>query len=260
MCFKERLQRSHNYALARAEHAIISISSAAEDSYEAAVAAAQAAAAELPLDLLNSLEWKGMRFNDDLTTRVPWLPPAAGPRHLQLLLWWEQQQPAGTASSEKSVALWWQQVSAAEADLPPAKELRNALRAAAQQRWLLPHLLLAAIQTGELHGSTDAGQSQQLHKLLQQYAEVAGTVDALHLGVQQCFGQAGASPSAPVSRQLQLLDAALLFLAEPVQVPCMRTDVQSNLCEGRKLCVDAFNMLWPMLLCSSTLKTITSIS
>lgn len=226
ICFKERLERSHSYVLARAEWQLLNISQAAVTALEPAVAAAHAAVADLPLQLLDSCDWRGMRFNDDLTTRLPWLPPIQGPRHLMVLLWWEdQQQQHGDSGSSGGQTSWWQRVAAAEADLPEAARFRAAMGAAAQQRWLLPHLLAAAVHTGSARSSGSGGcgtaiQQQQvasLPDLLVPYAASLGcsSVAALEQEVSMCFGQ---KQLLPASRKLQLLNAALFALAAPVQV------------------------------------------
>lgn len=264
VCFKERLQRSHNYVLARAEHAILSIGTAAATSPGAAAKAAQAAVVDIPLAVLDSLDWQGMRFNDDLTTRVPWLPPIAGPRHHQLLLWWEQHQQQRFDSSEGSSssnvnALWWKEVSSAEADLQPAAQYRAALQAAAMQRWLLPHLLAAATHVAGLSASSSAAQQQP--QLLQRYAaSVSGNVAALQQELQQSFGgqKSQHCPGVVVSRQLQLLDAALLMLAEPVQV-CSAAGRVTNLLLCHAVDRACAHCIWHASILSVASRVVTSL-
>lgn len=234
VCFKERLERSHTFALARAERAIQSISTAAAaaahpDGVTAAVAAALQA---LRLDHLDSITWRGMRFNDDLTTRLPWLPPIQGPRQLLVLTWWEQQQQQqlgqtdSSSSSSSSAACWWRQVAAAEAGNPAAAALRDSMKAAAQARWLLPHLLGAALDTASTSTSSnnfDAAHTQ-LPQLLTRLAVAQGysSIAELVAAVEQAFGPggqaAGRSCGAMLSKQLQLLDAAVFILACSLQV------------------------------------------
>lgn len=228
MCFKERLERSHSFVLARAERALLSITTAAAGSGQqastSAAAAVAAAVQTLPLEQLDSINWRGMRFNDDLTTRLPWLPPIQGPRQLVVLLWWEQQQQGmgrdsgSSGGSSSSAACWWRQVSAAEADIPAAATLRGVMKAAVQQRWLLPHLLHASLDAC----SSNSTQQQQLPQLLQRLAVAQGYGSAAELdqAVQDAFGdgvQAGSSGQL-LSQQLQLLDAALFTLAHSLQV------------------------------------------
>lgn len=234
MCFKERLERSHSFVLARAERALLSITTAAaagsgQQAKASAAAAVAAAVQALPLEQLDSINWRGMRFNDDLTTRLPWLPPIQGPRQLVVLLWWEQQQQQGTGTgsdsgssggSSNSAACWWRQVSAAEADLPAAAALRDVMKAAAQQRCLLPHLLHAALDACSSNSSRSG--TQQLPQLLDRLAVAQGYGSAAELdrAVQDAFGdgvQAGSSGQL-LSQQLQLLDAALFTLASSLQV------------------------------------------
>jgi hypothetical protein len=238
VCFKERLERSHSFVLARAEQQIVFISKAAAEGPDQAAAAAAAAVSALPRSLLGSCDWQGMRFNDDLTTRLPWLPPIEGPRHLMILMWWEQQQQqVGSSSSSGQKSCWWQRVAAAEADLQPAEQLRAAMRAAAQQRWLLPHLLAAALQStsstdrtsssggGASASAATAGTPQQqqqcaaLGELLMPYAESLGcsSVHELQQAVESGLS-ADSAGQVPASKQLQLLSAAVFQLAAAVQV------------------------------------------
>jgi hypothetical protein len=240
VCFKERLERSHSFVLARAEQQIIFISKAAAAGSDQAAAAAAAAVSALPRSQLGSCDWQGMRFNDDLTTRLPWLPPIEGPRHLMILMWWEQQQQQRVGSSSSSSngqeSCWWQRVAAAEADLQPAEQLRAAMRAAAQQRWLLPHLLAAALQPSSAADRTSssgggasasaaaAGTPQQqqcaaLGELLVPYAESFGcsSVHELQQAVESGLSASSAG-QVPASKQLQLLSAAVFQLAAAVQV------------------------------------------
>jgi hypothetical protein len=194
-----------------------------------------AAVAGLPLQQLDSIDWRGMRFNDDLATRLPWLPPIAGPRHLVVLLWWEAQATAaaaaaagGAAGSFGSVgAQWWRQVAAAESDAPQAAALRAAMMAAACQRWLLPHLLHAAMHALDSHSSNTSsapqasdGSGSALQSLLQQYAGTLGCSSVRDLQQQLvawCGDGGSGQAHLPVSRQLQLLDAALFLLAAHLQ-------------------------------------------
>jgi hypothetical protein len=250
VCFKDRLERSHSFVLARAEQQIVFISKAAAAGPDQAAAAAVAAVLALPRSLLGSCDWQGMRFNDDLTTRLPWLPPIEGPRHLMIMMWWEQQQQqqVGSSSSSGQQSCWWQRVAAAEADLQPAEQLRAAMRAAAQQRWLLPHLLAAALQCssaadrtsssgGGASAATSAattGKTQQqqcaaLGELLVPYAESLGcsSLQELQQAVANGLG-AGSVGRVPASKQLQLLSAAVFQLAAAVQVRKGRVSVISK--------------------------------
>jgi hypothetical protein len=242
VCFKERLERSHSFVLARAERAILSVCSAAAAGAPGSAAAAVAAAVEaLPLGYLDSNNWHGMRFNDDLTTRLPWLPPIKGLRQLVVLDWWEHQQqqqqreqpqhatstqpgPAtddakssSSSSSEPEVCWWWRQVAAAEADVPEAAALRASMKAAAQQRWLLPHLLHAAQDVANTGGSTTPGLLQQLLVKLAVTQGYNSTAE-LDAATQHAFNADVCAADVPLSRQLQLLDAALFTLAASLQV------------------------------------------
>jgi hypothetical protein len=234
VCFKERLERSHNFMLARAERAALRIRTAALKAGEAGAAAeaVAAAVAALPLSQLQSCDWQGMRFNDDLTTRLPWLPPIQGPRQLVVLQWWEQQQQqqqrqgGGAAGGAAAGACWWRQVAAAEADVPAAAALRASMKAAVQQRWLLPHLLQSALDIfSSGSGSTSA---VRLSELLPHLAGAMGcsSVPELQQAAAAAFGSTSSSSSSsssspnhvPLSKQLQLLNAALFTLANGLQV------------------------------------------
>lgn len=227
VCFKERLERSHTFVLARAERTILSISTAAAAAQGDVPAALSAAVQALPLEELDSMNWMGMRFNEDLTTRLPWMPPIQGPRQLVVLTWWEQQQQQllQDSSSSAAAACWWQQVAAAEADVPAAAALRQSMKAAAQQRWLLPHLLHAALAVGSSNSSSKH-DPEQLPQLLSRYAAALGFSSTAELcqelaaALVQGQQQAASSSSSrlPLSRLLQLLDAALFTMAASVQV------------------------------------------
>lgn len=255
VCFTERLERSHSFVLARAERALLSITAAAaaaggQQGAAGAPAAVAAAVQALPLEQLDSINWRGMRFNDDLTTRLPWLPPIQGPRQLVVLSWWEQQQQQGTGQANDSSAAgacWWRQVAAAEADLPAAAALRDSMKAAAQQRWLLPHLLHAALEVCCPSSSSSSGSGSQLLHLLERLAAAQGygSAAALDEAVRNAFGegaQAGSSVQ-PLSQQLQLLDAALFTLAHSLQVCVCRSWVRALL--GLVAIANAFAQVAP---------------
>ncbi|KIY92368.1 hypothetical protein MNEG_15595 [Monoraphidium neglectum] len=187
-----------------------------------------------------------MRFNADLQTRPPWLPPAPCAAHLALLWWWE----AGAAKARRARG-WWRQVAAAEADLPQAQRLRAAQRDGALQRWLLPHLLSAALAAGHPPGAAVAGAGgkvasaasggggeaaagdglavaaaaadSELRALVPRFAmalgiQAAAEGDGVEAALSAAFGggdEGSIGPEGvPASRQLQLLDLALFHTAE----------------------------------------------
>ena len=44
----------------------------------------------------------GLRFNEDLSTRPPWLPPDSGECRLAIPLWWEEAASVPTAGVARS--------------------------------------------------------------------------------------------------------------------------------------------------------------
>jgi hypothetical protein len=91
------------------------------------------------------------------------------------------------------------------------------MKAAAQQRWLLPHLLHAA-QDAATTGSSPS--PVLLQQLLLKLAVTQGYSSAAELdaAIEHAFSADGHAAGVPVSRQLQLLDAALFMLAASLQV------------------------------------------
>jgi hypothetical protein len=282
--FKERLERAHSYAMARAEAALLTLrqrlagaaaggggaaggaasagsgssggggaAGAVEAAAATPAAAAAAAAAALPLEQLAGPAWAAMRFNADLQTRAPWLPPADCAAHLAVLRWWE----AGAAARAPGAGVWWRHVGAAEAALPAAARARAAQQDGARTRWLLPHLLAAALaagappapataaaagpgpkaaagSSGGSSGKADApsasggggggsgdhgaaGRDASLGALLPQFAAALGVAPGgIEAALSEAFvsGGGGSSGGVPASRQLQLLDLALFWTAE----------------------------------------------
>jgi hypothetical protein len=110
------------------------------------------------------------------------------------------------------------------------------MKAAAQQRWLLPHLLHAALDAATSSSSSSSSANDQapanLPQLLSRLANTHGYSSAAELeqAVQQAFAAAADSSSGNgsgvlLSRQLQLLDTALFCLAHGLQV-CPLVHVQ----------------------------------
>lgn len=98
--FKERLERSHALAAARSEQSLLKIRKAIPRGFAPVQSALQEASeghaqssgmsedSELPsLDQL--------RFNEDLSTRPPWLPPCGAAVGGCLMDWW-REQPTST--------------------------------------------------------------------------------------------------------------------------------------------------------------------
>ncbi|KAI8469814.1 MAG: N-acetyltransferase B complex non catalytic subunit-domain-containing protein [Monoraphidium minutum] len=229
--FKERLQRAHAYAVARAELAILKMRqqlAAPPGGAAPPVGPAAAAAAALPLGELGGPAWRGMRFNQDLQTRPSWLPPAPCAAHIAVMHWWEASGGAGSvAGGGGGGPAWWRRVAAAECELPQAAALRAAQRDGALQRWLLPHLLAAALggggaaaaAAGAAPGAAGGGGLAELvGRLAAALGVPAGSDGELEAALAAAFGGepggGGGGGGAPASRQLQLLDLALFHTAE----------------------------------------------
>ena len=94
--FKERLKRSHALAVARSEQSLIKVRKAIPRGFapvqsalrEASEGDAQSSGMSEDSELL-SLDQ--LRFNEDLSTRPPWLPPCEGPVGGSLMDWWQEQ-------------------------------------------------------------------------------------------------------------------------------------------------------------------------
>ena len=135
---------------------------------------------------------------------------------------------------------WWQAVSAAEGHHTAAAAYRQGLKAAIQQRWLLPHLLAAA--TGATAAAVPAAGTgtgtagvcsahARLVQLLPLYAAALGVeAGQIEGAVQQAGPKGGAAGSASNSSssrgdgatggRRQLVELGLFSLAEAVQVSC----------------------------------------
>jgi hypothetical protein len=269
--FKERLERAHSYALARAEKAILTLrqqlaapassstgggagssssgGGAAAGTAGAAQSAPGAAARALPLEELAGPTWSAMRFNADLQTRAPWLPPPACAAHTALMHWWEGR--AGGEGADGETGAWWRCVGAAEADVEPARRLRRAQHDGAVQRWLLPHLLAATLACdqqlpgGPGRGSSSGGGAAapaaaavepaagaSLADLVPRFAAALGVSPADGAGIDAALSAAfgGGGDAAPPSRQLQLLDLALFHTAAAVEqlLAALQPPVQSG--------------------------------
>mmetsp|Transcript_22192 Transcript_22192/g.48455 ORF Transcript_22192/g.48455 Transcript_22192/m.48455 type:complete len:480 (+) Transcript_22192:396-1835(+) len=84
----------------------------------------------------------GLRFNEDLSTRPAWYPPSTSAPALAPACWWQQRSSLPGHSHSRT---WWAATSSAEGPAPEAAEFRQARQDAARRRWLLPHLLSAAL-------------------------------------------------------------------------------------------------------------------
>ncbi len=103
VAFKERLEHAHTFALARAETAVHSISSAASSrTYEEACAAVTDACAGVSAAASSSPAWDALRFNQDFATRPAWLPPCGASAQLGVMAWWEQAR----SSTSDGLARW----------------------------------------------------------------------------------------------------------------------------------------------------------
>ncbi len=94
-----------------------------------------------------------IRFNEDLSTRPAWFPPAAVDTRLALVSWWEGRAnddgedsvfslPAMPAASE----MWWGVTGAAERKVPQAEQWRQAQRHGLARRQAIPQLLAGLLQ------------------------------------------------------------------------------------------------------------------
>eukprot|EP00879_Flechtneria_rotunda_P018901 GHRR01019839.1.p1 GENE.GHRR01019839.1~~GHRR01019839.1.p1 ORF type:complete len:319 (+),score=144.95 GHRR01019839.1:1547-2503(+) len=124
------------------------------------------------------------------------------------------------------------------------------MSAAAKQRWLLPHCLSAALgiscssninptDNNSANNDTLAAQPTSYSDLLVAYAE-ALSVDVT--GLEQQLVSAAGQPDGvtKASRQLQLLDAALLLLAEPVldMIQALRQQQATTDCSNSSTAAD----------------------
>lgn len=87
-----------------------------------------------------------MRFNEDLSTRPAWFPPAAVDTRLAIAAWWEERGGAGAGAMPAASKMWWGVTGAAERTLPQAEEWRQAQRHGSARRQALPKLLSSLLQ------------------------------------------------------------------------------------------------------------------
>lgn len=230
VAFGQRLGRSHTRAVAAAEAALSKLRRAAVDAAPAASPTGTQLAALSAVGLMARQEadtgaGEGMRFNEDLSLRPPWLPPSGAPPRLALADWWDRHSPAALATVALAAAspadataaaasgaaagsaagpaagaagattaageaaehrrCWWQVTSAAEK--PAAAPLRQAQRAALRGRQLLPQLVAAAI-SGQAAAVTAGGE--HVLAAARQLAELHGvsSPDALVAAVRDAAG------------------------------------------------------------------------
>ena len=96
--FKERLERSHALAVARSEQSLSKIRKAVSRGFAPVQSALHDAASKdhaqssgmVDNSELASLDQ--LRFNEDLSTRPPWLPPCGGSVRGSLMDWWQELQ------------------------------------------------------------------------------------------------------------------------------------------------------------------------
>jgi hypothetical protein len=145
--FRERLERSHTRAAGRAERAAAGLRAAAAGGAATLRAAAEAEVAEAAAEAEAEAEAEGevrleqLRFNEDLSTRPAWFPPAAASGRLALPEWWEGAGPAAGYAR-----CWWSPVAAAEREGPDAEAWRRSQRAALLRRRRLPALLAGVLR------------------------------------------------------------------------------------------------------------------
>ena len=87
-----------------------------------------------------------LRFNEDLSTRPAWFPPAAVDTRLAIASWWEERSGAAAAAMPAASEMWWGVPKAAERTHPEAEKWRNAQRHGLARRQALPQLLAGLLQ------------------------------------------------------------------------------------------------------------------
>ena len=97
--FKERLEASHALAVARSEQSLIKIRKAIPRGFAPVQSALQEAGqghaqSSGIVDDSELASLDQLRFNEDLSTRPPWLPPCGVSVGGSLMDWWQKQQSA----------------------------------------------------------------------------------------------------------------------------------------------------------------------
>ena len=95
--FKERLEASHALAVARSEQNLIKIRKAIPRGFAPVQSALQEAGQGHAQSMVDDAELASLdqlRFNEDLSTRPPWLPPCGVSVGGSLMDWWQEQQSA----------------------------------------------------------------------------------------------------------------------------------------------------------------------
>lgn len=188
--FKERLERSHALAVAKAEQSLFqirrSVPRGITDVQSAVKNACQSLNAVSLLTQRSGLpRLEQMRFNEDLSTRPAWLPPQRGPVAGSLLGWWEQQ---ACTSDTGYGRCWWAQPSAAELPHQDAQALRQDRWQHLQIRCLMLQAMLELTSFEPESAQADAGTLEpdgghaKLHangKEQQQQAEPAPALSQL---------------------------------------------------------------------------------
>lgn len=137
--FMERLHQSHTKALGRAENAVAELRVAALSGGKAPLSQA-ARTASKQIGTSDRVELEQLRFNEDLSTQPPWLPPSSDPR-TAVASWWERPD------ADRSCAdAWWIRSEAAEQSCTEASVWREAMRASLDRRQALPELLAGLLE------------------------------------------------------------------------------------------------------------------
>jgi N-terminal acetyltransferase B complex non-catalytic subunit len=145
--FWETLGKSHTRWSGAAEKAIIKMQNSGSSgggsaSSNLAVTAKEIVVANESLESSRPQVDK-IRFNEDLSTRPAWFPPAAVDNRLAIASWWEESNNrAMPAASE----MWWGVTGAAERKVFQAEEWRQAQKYALARRQALPKLLAGLLQ------------------------------------------------------------------------------------------------------------------
>jgi N-terminal acetyltransferase B complex non-catalytic subunit len=137
-----------------------------------------------------------IRFNEDLSTRPAWFPPAAVDTRLAIASWW-----AGSSGSTMAHALpassemWWGVTGAAERRVPQAEQWRKAQRHGLARRQALPELLSGLLQPALLKNEKLASLSEVLNTawVTKSYPETSSTVLTSPLEVSKTLFSAGVS-------------------------------------------------------------------
>ncbi len=141
----------------------------------------------------------GLRFNEDLSTRPAWYPPSACSTALAPSDWW-QSSHAGQSYGRR----WWAATGSAESDDEAAVIVQRGKLRAVRVRWLMPHVLSAALQPG-------LSSSEQLSHLIETMLSTSGfDLDSIDVRLQQRTVALLQPLSRLTAEDLQMLSVASL--------------------------------------------------